>query len=116
MGGFAAGFLGQAAKGKDKDKDKNKTEKPKKQSKLGKVGGAIKKVAKTGLIASLKKGGHIKRTGLYRLHKGEDVVPARKGRGHTKRMRHAHISQKLASPPPAKKVQKKSRKRQYGKR
>ena len=27
---------------------------------------------------SMKKGGRIKKTGVYRLHKGERVVPARK--------------------------------------
>ncbi len=33
-----------------------------------------------GVIASMKKGGHIRRTGLYRLHKGEYVLPLKKVR------------------------------------
>jgi hypothetical protein len=41
-------------------------------STLGYLGGAIGTAA---VIASLKKGGPIKKTGTYRLHKGEYVIP-----------------------------------------
>lgn len=41
-------------------------------STLGYLGGAMGTAA---IIASLKKGGPIRRTGIYRLHKGEYVVP-----------------------------------------
>jgi hypothetical protein len=37
------------------------------------------------ILASMKRGGKVKRTGLYRLHKGERVKPARKGRGKKSR-------------------------------
>jgi hypothetical protein len=30
------------------------------------------------LLGSFKKGGHVKKTGIYKLHKGEEVVPAKK--------------------------------------
>jgi hypothetical protein len=72
-------------------------------------------------IPQAKKGGHVKRTGLCVVHKGETIKPAKISRkpkrGGMKRHTHAQVSAKLSSPPPAKKVQKKSkRKRQYGKR
>jgi hypothetical protein len=33
-----------------------------------------------GAIGSFKKGGRVPKTGTYKLHKGEKVVPAKKGR------------------------------------
>jgi hypothetical protein len=39
------------------------------------------------LLGSMKRGGKVKRTGLYRLHKNERVVPARKGKGRGKKGR-----------------------------
>ncbi len=30
------------------------------------------------LLGSFKKGGHVKKTGVYKLHKGEEVIPAKK--------------------------------------
>jgi hypothetical protein len=33
------------------------------------------------VAGSLKKGGRVRKTGLYRLHKGEDVIPAKRRSG-----------------------------------
>lgn len=58
---------------------------------------------------SMKKGGKVKRTGLYRLHKGETVKTAKQSKNskHTRRKRVAHRSLGMAklmhSPPHAKK-------------
>ena len=46
-----------------------------------KVGGQIGENARMKqqlLDGSFKKGGHVKKTGIYKLHKGEEVVPAKK--------------------------------------
>ena len=45
------------------------------------------KAANKNKPASLKKGGKIKKTGIYRLHKGETVVPAGKATGKHLRKR-----------------------------
>jgi hypothetical protein len=46
-----------------------------------KVGGQIGDNARMKqqlLDGTFKKGGHVKKTGIYKLHKGEDVIPAKK--------------------------------------
>jgi hypothetical protein len=45
-----------------------------------KVGGQMGENArmKRELLGSFKKGGTVKKTGIYKLHKGEEVVPAKK--------------------------------------
>lgn len=48
-----------------------------------KVGRAAGEAFGNAILGSLKKGGRIKKTGLYRLHKGELVVPA--GKKHKRR-------------------------------
>jgi hypothetical protein len=43
--------------------------------KAAKAGARAAKAGVQKVIASLKKGGRIRKTGLYRLHKGERVIP-----------------------------------------
>lgn len=43
----------------------------------GKLGTMAGKAAETAIIASMKKGGHVHKTGNYRLHKGEYVLPTK---------------------------------------
>lgn len=46
---------------------------------MGKGQGLMKRsMKKPPVLGSMKKGGKIKKTGLYRLHKGEKVVPSKK--------------------------------------
>jgi hypothetical protein len=63
-------------------------------------------------IASMEKGGAVRKTGLYRLHKGERVVAKNKLR---KIGRKSGMVKLFASPPMRKHVPKNKRKRQYGK-
>lgn len=45
-----------------------------------KVGGQLgeNKKLRDELLGNYKKGGHVKKTGIYRLHKGEEVIPKKK--------------------------------------
>lgn len=42
--------------------------------------GAKRLIEKVPILGSFKKGGHVKKTGVYLLHKGETVIPYRKKR------------------------------------
>lgn len=66
-------------------------------------------------LGSFKKGGKVKKTGLYKLHKGERVNPVKKAK---KKVGKAGCCQKLGMSPPGKKTGLKpgKKKRQYGKR
>ena len=41
------------------------------------------------LLGSFKKGGTVKKTGIYKLHKGEEVVPAKKKEMASKMNKHS---------------------------
>jgi hypothetical protein len=47
-----------------------------------KLGQGLGKLGSGGmnLLGSFKRGGRVKRTGIYRLHRGERVIPKRRGR------------------------------------
>jgi hypothetical protein len=79
---FQSGFsMGQkqARGGKGGEKPKDKDSKPEKGTKIGND------------IKSFKKGGSVKKTGVYRLHAGEEVIPAKRSgkRGKTKNYKKA---------------------------
>jgi len=57
---------------------------------VGAIGGTNKEEYKPGVLGSFKKGGKVKKTGKYKLHKGEMVVPAKKVKKMKKVMKSAN--------------------------
>lgn len=80
LGGAAGGYAGRVAGGAIGGKIYGKKGRQMGQKYGGQLGkslgsGLAKKIP---IIGSFKKGGRVKRTGAYLLHKGEHVIPVRK--------------------------------------
>jgi hypothetical protein len=79
LGGLISGGSSQASKDEDTKKKKPKESSSKPPSYWKKLAGEVQ--------GSFKKGGKVKKTGLYKLHKNETVVPAKKRRKRSSKRR-----------------------------
>ena len=75
-------------KGAKEQKDETQAEKDKRREERAKIGSTKESTDwPAGGIPGMRKGGRVKKTGLYRVHKGERVVGRRKSHRETRRGR-----------------------------